>query len=149
MMPIVLGVGDPVVETRILRIPLSAEGLRAKTFVFREGITVGPQLGKARQWGSSWKFPNTGCQCLPQNQIFSVWTAFQGTKNLRLSHSMRDPSTFLAPSRPEEVEVRTSRRAPWPTWGLDQIPGFIPSASSDSCPLSAHCPQSSQRRGDS
>lgn len=38
---------------------------------------------------------------------------------------MRDPGTFLAPSRAEEVEVGASREALWPAWGLDQIPGFI------------------------
>lgn len=88
------GAGDPVVETRILHTPVSVEGMRVKTFVFRERITMGRQLGKARQWGSSWKFPDTGYQCLPWNQIFSVSMAFQGTENLRLSHSVRDPDTF-------------------------------------------------------
>lgn len=49
----------------------------------------------------------------------------RGQRNLKLSQSTRDPSTFLAPSRVEEVEVGASREALWPAWGLDQIPGFI------------------------
>lgn len=93
-MPIVLRVGDPVVETRTLRTPVSVEGMRVKTFVFREGMTMGQQLGKARQWASSWKFPDTGCQCLPWNQIFSLWTAFRGDREPEAQPSMRDSSTF-------------------------------------------------------
>jgi len=82
-------------------------------------------------------FPKTRCQCPPWNGILSVWTALQGTEDLSLSQNMRDPGTSLAPSKPEGVEVRASRGALWPAWGLASF--SLPPSPSTLHPPSSHC----------